>query len=51
MVGRTGTYTATDGSSVTGKITAVRLAQGDQEAVAMIGGKEIPVGRITEIAQ
>ena len=51
MVGRSATYTDTDGGSVTGRITAVRLASGDQEAVAVIGGKEIPVGRITELAQ
>jgi flagellar basal-body rod modification protein FlgD len=51
MVGRSATYTDTDGSPVTGKITAVRLAQQNQEAVAVIGGKEIPVGRITELAQ
>src|SRR5688500_3917319 len=51
MVGRTATYTDTNGAEVSGRITAVRLAQGDQEAVAVIGGKEIPVGRITELAQ
>jgi len=51
MVGRTATYTDTNGAPVTGKITAVRLAQGDQEAVAVIGGKDVPVGRITEFAQ
>ena len=51
MVGRSATYTDTDGAAVTGKITAVRLAQGDQEAVAVIGGKDVPVGRITEFAQ
>ena len=51
MVGRTATYTDTDGAGVTGKITAVRLAQGNQEAVAVIGGKDVPVGRITEFAQ
>ena len=50
MVGRSATYTDTDGAAVTGKITAVRLAQGDQEAVAVIGGKEIAVGRITAFA-
>ena len=50
MVGRTATYTDTNGAPVTGKITAVRLAQGDQEAVAVIGGKDVPVGRITEFA-
>jgi flagellar basal-body rod modification protein FlgD len=51
MVGRTATYTDTNGAPITGKVTAVRLAQGDQEAVAVIGGKDIPVGRITELAQ
>ena len=51
MVGRTATYTDSDGSRVSGKITSVRLAQGDQEAVAVIGGKDVPVGRITEFAQ
>jgi flagellar basal-body rod modification protein FlgD len=51
MVGRSATYTDTNGGAVTGRITAVRLATGDQEAVAVIGGKEIPVGRITELAQ
>ncbi len=51
MVGRSATYTDTNGAAVTGKITAVRLATGDQEAVAVIGGKEIPVGRITELSQ
>ncbi len=50
MVGRTATYTDTDGASVSGRISAVRLAQGDQEAVAVIGGVEVPVGRITELA-
>src|SRR5919112_2636442 len=40
MVGRTATYTGTDGAPVTGRISAVRLAQKDQEAVAVIGGTE-----------
>src|SRR4051794_11846048 len=51
MVGRNATYTDSDGGKVSGKITAVRLAQGNQEAVAIIGGKDVPVGRITEFAQ
>jgi flagellar basal-body rod modification protein FlgD len=51
MVGRTVTYTDENGEAVSGKVTAVRLAQADQEAVAVVGGKEIPVGRITEIKQ
>ena len=51
LVGRSVTYTGSDGAEVTGKVTAVRLASADQEAVATVGGKQVPVGRITEIAQ
>ena len=51
LVGRTVTYTDTDGAAVSGKVSAVRLASADQEAVATVGGKQVPVGRITEIAQ
>jgi flagellar basal-body rod modification protein FlgD len=50
MVGRTVTYTDTDGASVTGKVSSVRLASGTAEAVAVVDGKPIAVGRITEIA-
>jgi flagellar basal-body rod modification protein FlgD len=51
LVGRTVSYTGTDGETVTGKVSAVRLASADQEAVATVAGKQVPVGRITEIAQ
>ena len=51
LVGRSVTYTDSDGAEVTGKVTAVRLASADQEAVATVGGKQVAVGRITEIAQ
>ena len=51
LVGRTVTYTDAQGAEVTGKVTAVRLASADQEAVATVGGKQIPVGRVTSIAQ
>ena len=50
MVGRTATYTDTDGAAVSGRISAVRLAQGDQEAVAIVDGKEVQVGRITALS-
>jgi len=50
LVGRTATYTDTTGASQTGIITSVRLASGDDEAVALIGGVPVPVGRLTEIA-
>jgi flagellar basal-body rod modification protein FlgD len=51
LVGRTVTYTGTDGAEVTGKVSAVRLASADQEAVATVGGQQVAVGRITSIAQ
>ena len=50
LVGRTATYTDTTGASVTGVVTSVRLASKGSEAVAVIGGAKIPVGRLTEIA-
>jgi flagellar basal-body rod modification protein FlgD len=50
MVGRTVTYTDTTGASVTGKVSSVRLASGTSEAVAVVDGVAVAVGRITEIA-
>jgi flagellar basal-body rod modification protein FlgD len=49
LVGRSATYTDTTGASKTGVVTSVRLASGDSEAVAVIGGVAVPVGRLTEI--
>src|SRR3954471_16330617 len=50
LVGRTATYTDTTGASQTGVVTSVRLASRDSEAVAVIDGAQVPVGRLTEIA-
>jgi flagellar basal-body rod modification protein FlgD len=50
LVGRTATYTDTTGASRTGVVTSVRLASRDSEAVAVIDGAQVPVGRLTEIA-
>ena len=50
LVGRSATYTDTNGASKSGVITSVRLASGDSEAVALIGGLAVPVGRLTEIS-
>ncbi|SOE01168.1 flagellar hook assembly protein FlgD [Blastococcus haudaquaticus] len=50
LVGRTATYTDTNGEAKTGLVTSVRLASKDSEAVAVIGGVSVPVGRLTEIA-
>jgi flagellar basal-body rod modification protein FlgD len=50
LVGKTATYTDTTGAARTGVISSVRLASGDNEAAAYIGGVAVPVGRLTEIA-
>ena len=50
LVGRTATYTDTTGASKTGVVTSVRLASKESEAIAVIGGVSVPVGRLTEIA-
>ncbi len=51
LVGRSATYTDKDGSTKSGVVTAVRLASRQSEAIAVIGGVEVQVGRITEIKQ
>jgi flagellar basal-body rod modification protein FlgD len=50
LVGRTATYTDTTGASKTGVVSSVRLASRDSEAVAIIDGVSVPVGRLTAIA-
>lgn len=50
LVGRTATYTDTTGASTTGVVTAVQLASKNSEAVAIIDGVKVQVGRLTEIA-
>ena len=50
LVGRTATYTDTTGAPKTGTVTSVRLASRDSEAIAVIDGVPVPVGRLTEIA-
>ncbi len=50
LVGRTATYTDTTGASKTGLVTSVKLASKSSEAVAVIDGVSVPVGRLTEIA-
>ncbi len=50
LVGRRATYTDTTGAPVTGTVTSVRLASRSSEAIAVIGGVEVQVGRITEIS-
>ena len=50
LVGRRATYTDSTGAPVTGTVTSVRLASRASEAIAVIGGVEVQVGRITEIS-
>ncbi len=50
LAGRKASYTDTTGAAVTGTVTSVRLANRDSEAIAVIGGVEVQVGRITEIS-
>ena len=50
MVGRTVTYTDSEGAATTGKVSSVRLATIGAEATATVDGVEVPVGRITQVA-
>lgn len=50
MVGRHVTYTDTTGTAVTGLVSSVRLASGNSEAVAVVDGRQVQVGRITAIS-
>jgi flagellar basal-body rod modification protein FlgD len=50
MVGRQVTYTDTNGESVSGLVSSVRLASGTAEAVAVVDGKQVQVGRITAVS-
>ena len=50
MVGRQVTYTDTNGAPVSGLVSSVRLASGKSEAVAIVDGKEVQVGRITALS-
>ena len=50
LVGRTATYTDTTGASKTGVVTAVQLVSKQSEAVAIIDGVKVQVGRLTEIS-
>ncbi len=50
LVGRTATYTDTTGAAKSGVVTAVQLASKQSEAVAIIDGVKVQVGRLTEIA-
>jgi flagellar basal-body rod modification protein FlgD len=50
LVGRTVSYTATDGSTQTGTVTAVSIDTTKNTSTAQIGGTSVDVGRITQVS-
>jgi flagellar basal-body rod modification protein FlgD len=50
VVGHSVTYTDDTGAKQTGTVTSVVLGDDTSEATATIGGKAVPLGRITEVS-
>ena len=50
LVGRAVSYTATDGSTQTGMVTAVSIDTTKNTSTARIGGTSVDVGRITQVS-
>ena len=50
IVGHTVTYTDDSGAAQTGAVTSVLLGDDTTEATATIGGKSVPLGRITQVS-
>ena len=50
LVGRAVSYTATDGSTQTGTVTAVSIDTTTNTSTAQIGGTSVDVGRITQVS-
>ena len=49
LAGHTVSYTDTDGTTQTGTVTAVRIDNTNNTSQAVINGKAVDVGRITEV--
>jgi flagellar basal-body rod modification protein FlgD len=49
LVGRTVSYTDESGATKTGAVSSVRLGTDKTEAIAVVGGVSVPMGRITEV--
>jgi flagellar basal-body rod modification protein FlgD len=49
LVGHQVSYTATDGSTLSGVVSAVRISSVDNTSTALIGGESVDVGRITQV--
>jgi flagellar basal-body rod modification protein FlgD len=50
LVGHTVSYTDDSGATQTGAVTSVVLGDDTKEATATIGGKSVPLGRITQVS-
>ena len=50
LAGHTVSYTDTDGTTKTGKVTSVRIDNTTNTSSAVIGGNPVDVGRITEVS-
>ena len=50
LVGRRATYTDESGATKTGAVSSVRLGTDKTEAIAVVGGVSVPMGRITEVS-
>ena len=48
LVGHAVSWTADDGTTKTGTVSSVRF--GDDEPTAVVGGEQVPFGRLTEIS-
>jgi flagellar basal-body rod modification protein FlgD len=51
LVGRTVTYTDSNGASQTGTVSSVKLGTDTTEAVATVNGVSVEMGRITDVAK
>jgi flagellar basal-body rod modification protein FlgD len=49
LVGQEVSYTDTDGTTRTGTVTAVQIDTTNNTSTAVIGGKSVDVGRITQV--
>lgn len=49
LVGHEVSYTASDGTTQSGTVSAVRISATDNTSTAVIGGQNVDVGRITQV--
>jgi flagellar basal-body rod modification protein FlgD len=51
LVGQTVSYTATDGTTQTGAVTAVKIDTTNNTSTAVVGGVSVDMGRITQVGK